>query len=101
MLTESRNGAQRATPIPTSRAPEQVTRRLLTAEDVWVKLRMERSTFYKRRASGWIPDPIMYNGDRPLWLEAEIDHWIDSAAPHRDKWIVIRTQFKDLPPKAA
>lgn len=100
MLTESRNGALRATPIPTDRVSAPASPRLLYAEEVWAWLRMDKATFYKRRAQGRVPDPHMYNGDRPQWLEAEIDRWIESGGPPRDKWLEIRKQFRDLPPRA-
>lgn len=101
MLIEPRNGTLRATPIVTDRSSAPATWRLLIAEEVWVRLRMDRSTFYKRRAQGRVPEPHMYNGNRPLWLEAEIDCWIECGGPALDRWLEIRKQFKILPPRAS
>jgi prophage regulatory protein len=59
------------------------SRKLLSIRDVLQRVPICRAGFYARVARGEAPKPVKVGG-RSLWVEGELDAWVDSLAARRD-----------------
>ncbi len=44
-----------------------------------------RSTWFRLRSSGKLPDPRDVPGSGPRWLKRDLDHWLEKLKPRRRK----------------
>lgn len=86
---------QKAQPLP-GPAPDSNNSRLIPAKEVYQRLCISRSKFYKDRDS-WILDPLVNKRGTTLWLEREFVRWVEAGTPDREAWRELRKQWKDLP----
>jgi predicted DNA-binding transcriptional regulator AlpA len=59
------------------------SRKLLSIHDVLQRVPICRAGFYARVAKGEAPRPVKVGG-RSLWVEGELDAWVDSLTARRD-----------------
>ncbi len=73
--TEASASLARTDAIPVSAAP-----RLIRLPEVMARVGLKRSAIYQRMSEGRFPKSRSLGGKCTVWIEAEIDAWINSIA---------------------
>ncbi len=59
---------------------------MLGAEQFARRLGVSRSTVYRLRNRGALPDPHIASGRVIRWSSVIVERWIDAGCPIRDEW---------------
>ena len=57
--------------------------RYLLIQDIMERIRLSRSTLYRKMKAGTFPAPYELSANRSGWLESEIDEWCQSRERRR------------------
>ena len=61
------------------------TKMLLSVKEVCQALDIGRSTLYRLKSSGKVPNPVRIGGSLK-WRKAELEDWIAAGCPPMSRW---------------
>jgi len=79
------------TTLPTPASPAKPL--LLSQSEAWTYLGLPRSTWFRLRSAGKLPDPVNVPGSGLFWRRADLDKWVTNLKPERKS----RRRNKTLP----
>jgi len=70
-------------PLPVPAAAPAKPGLLLTQNKSWEYVGIPRSTWFRLRSAGSLPEPVNVPGSGLFWRRADLDKWVASLKPER------------------
>jgi predicted DNA-binding transcriptional regulator AlpA len=71
--------------LPMPDPAQQAKPLLLSQADAWTYLGLPRSTWFRLRSAGKLPEPVAVPGGALYWRRADLDKWTSNLRPSRKK----------------